>query len=234
MKVVLKKSELTEGITPELVQSINIKKQSSPIQVKPGDDPVNLMPCEKGFWVKLEDRSILTDENNKYVVISHRDAIVGRARYLLNFSAVEKEQKATALAAKWKEQVAQQMNEIKKAIDLLTKRLDPKSMVYGIAAARAKSDADFANSQAFDRTRLEELTAAHSACVDMVLDGRWIELITVFKVFRFSDLMLTVNFDNPADTKTLINIFSASAIDKWDGDMLIKYAQIEVEKEYLL
>jgi len=32
--------------------------------------------------------------------------------------------------------------------------------------------------------------------------------------------------------KTLKNTFGAEALNKWDGDILYKYAHIEVEKQY--
>lgn len=81
MEITLKK----EGITPEFIKSINMDKEYSPVQLMPNEEPVNLIKFSTGYWVSLGFGEYLKDEKNKLIVISEKDAKIGRARYVLNF-----------------------------------------------------------------------------------------------------------------------------------------------------
>lgn len=98
-------SELNkEGITKEFLQKINVKTLQNPVQLEPNDEPVNLVKCGSGFWISINGE-MLRDKTNNYLVISDKEAQIGRARYLLNF----------------KEQVVidKEAKEIKKEVDRL-------------------------------------------------------------------------------------------------------------------
>jgi hypothetical protein len=73
-----------EGLTKELLDSIPLKKIGNPVQLLPNDDPVNLVKCARGFWISINGELVKDAENN-YLVVSDEAAIIGRARYLLNF-----------------------------------------------------------------------------------------------------------------------------------------------------
>jgi hypothetical protein len=66
-------------------------------------------------------------------------------------------------------------------------------------------------------------------------ENRIIELLSIFKLKHFpgfGEPMLSADLDNEQDMKVLINTFGGDALKKWDGDMLNRYATIEIEKEY--
>ena len=73
-----------EGITKEFLSKLSINNLGSPVQLLPNDEPVKLVKCSTGFWVAI-DGEILRDKDNSYLVISNKEALIGRARYLLNF-----------------------------------------------------------------------------------------------------------------------------------------------------
>lgn len=86
-----------EGITKEFLQTINVKTLQNPVQLEPGNEPVNLVKCGSGFWVSINGE-ILRDKANNYLVIPDKEAQIGRARYLLNFKEqVEKNKEAKEL-----------------------------------------------------------------------------------------------------------------------------------------
>ncbi|TQI72251.1 hypothetical protein JM79_3208 [Gramella sp. Hel_I_59] len=96
-----------EGITKELVKSINIKRSFSPVQFKKEEDPVKLMINSKGYWIVLGFGEFLKDGDD-LVVMPAEKVLVARARYLLNF----------------KDEVIE--NEIQKEISVLKKKVDVK------------------------------------------------------------------------------------------------------------
>ena len=78
----LKKSELAEGILPDILAKVDMKRSPSPVIFHPEDEPVNLLQCSKGFWVSLGDEKFLEDEQGKLVVFPTRECTVARARFL--------------------------------------------------------------------------------------------------------------------------------------------------------
>lgn len=75
-----------EGLTKEWLSQFSSKKLGNPVQLLPNDEPVNLLKCSTGFWVSVNSE-LLKDAKNNYLVISDKEAIIGRARYVLNFSS---------------------------------------------------------------------------------------------------------------------------------------------------
>jgi len=75
-----------EGLTKELLDSINLKNIGNPVQLSPNDEPVKLLKCGSGFWVSINGQ-LLKDATDNYLVISNEEAIIARARYLMNFQA---------------------------------------------------------------------------------------------------------------------------------------------------
>ncbi len=73
-----------EGLTKEYLSTISVKKLGNPVQLLPNDEPVTLIKCSNGFWVSI-DSEIVKDAKNNYLVVTDKEAIIGRGRYLLNF-----------------------------------------------------------------------------------------------------------------------------------------------------
>ncbi|TQI71790.1 hypothetical protein JM79_2739 [Gramella sp. Hel_I_59] len=96
-----------EGITKQLLASIDIKRSFSPAQLEKDEEPVKLMINSNGFWVVLGFGKFLEDEKG-LVIIPESKAKEGRARYLLNF----------------KDEVIE--NEIQKEINVLKKKVEVK------------------------------------------------------------------------------------------------------------
>lgn len=91
-----------EGLTKDFLKTINLSEGHSPVQLMPNEDPVILIMCGGGFWVKLSDGTYLKDEKNKLFIVSEKQAIIGRARYLLNFQAQILQDKIDNLVRKTK------------------------------------------------------------------------------------------------------------------------------------
>ena len=79
----IKKQFKKEGITKALLDSINIKEIYGKVQLMPNEEPVNVIPNSKGFWISVDGE--LLKNGNSYIVVSKKEVRIGRARYLLNF-----------------------------------------------------------------------------------------------------------------------------------------------------
>lgn len=75
-----------EGLTKEWLSQFSSKKLGNPVQLLPNDEPVFLLKCSTGFWVSV-NKELVKDSKNNYLVVSDKEAIIGRARYVLNFSS---------------------------------------------------------------------------------------------------------------------------------------------------
>lgn len=103
----------SEGITLDLINTINMDTQYSPVQLNPGDEPAKLMQCSSGYWVVMEDGSVLK-ERNGYYVVPVKEAQIGRARYLLNF----KDQIAVELERIHESKIQDEILSLKKQVDV--------------------------------------------------------------------------------------------------------------------
>jgi hypothetical protein len=75
---------------------------------------------------------------------------------------------------------------------------------------------------------------AKAAAEEMWNEGKYIELLEAFEIKKFPNPMYRVRFDSDEDMKVLVNVFGMKALENWDGDMLGKYAAIEIEKQYMI
>lgn len=78
-----KKQLWEEGITDELLLSINMNMDYSPVILNKGETPVNLLQCKGGFWITPEFGEFLKDESGTKIVVNAKYARIGRARYML-------------------------------------------------------------------------------------------------------------------------------------------------------
>jgi hypothetical protein len=113
MEITLKK----EGITHELLKSINMDKEYSPVQLRPNEDPVKLIQCSTGYWVMLEYGEYLKDDKRRLIVISEKEAKIGRARYILNFKAQVEANRGEI----YESQIQQEVIRLKAQVDVKVK-----------------------------------------------------------------------------------------------------------------
>ena len=225
----LSKEEIAEGLTLELVNSIRMERTHSPVQLQLGDEPCNLLPCTDGFWVMVEGEA-LKDAQGKRIVWKYRDCQIGRARYLLHYGAQEKEAKIQALLASWKKEAREHLDKVKRRVDSLAKMLNPNSDIFesNIFNSLAKP-----GDKAKEQKKFDEMNSAYQVAESMWQQGQFVDLIQGLGIRSFTNPMLSVKFNDKHSMKVLVNTFGKAALDKWDGqDMLYKYAQIEIEKQY--
>lgn len=218
----LPKEVVSEGITVELFNKINMDNFYSPVQLQPNDEPVKLMKCATGYWVMIDDETFLRDEKNKLIVFGEKECQIGRARYLLSYGVKEKEQKVNDLIDYWDRQVQAEIGKLANAAQ------PPSGGVFSDILEHLLSD----EQKQHEEAKRELAKKAYKIATEAYQEGRIIELLASFKIKRFDNPMLTARYDNPDEMRVLINTFNKDQIDKWDGDMLKKYAQIEVEKQY--
>lgn len=73
-----------EGLTKSFIQSIDMNLNYSPVQLQKGDEPCHLLKCNAGYWVKDENGGYLKDRKGQLFIVSEKEALIGRARYVLN------------------------------------------------------------------------------------------------------------------------------------------------------
>jgi hypothetical protein len=227
--VKLTKEEKAEGITMTLINSLKGHGKASPVQLMPGDEPQHLLKCMSGFWC-IVDGDYVRDENNRLMVFSDRDCTVGRARYLLNFGHMEKEQEVAKLMDGWKKAVRDQLDVVEKRVTDLKSFLDDDNVFVGhfskmdpVNVARIKKE---------KREVLDGLMPKYEELQRMWEEGLIADLLYAFGIKSFSNPMFKATIENAGEMKSLSNLFSRTAIDAWEGDMLLLYARIEVEKKY--
>ncbi len=100
-----------EGITKQYLSSINMSEYS-PVQLMPNEEPVNLLKCSKGYWIKDQDGGYLKDEKGQLYVVTEKEALIGRARYILNFQKDIQEQQIQLDIRKLEKKVEDFLNPI--------------------------------------------------------------------------------------------------------------------------
>jgi hypothetical protein len=103
----LSKAELElEGITSQLLAKAATVRIDTPVQLQPGDEPVSLLKCNTGYWVKVPG-GFLKNANGQMYVVTPKEAQIGYIRYALNFRD-EFRQKT----------VAKELHKLKQEVDL--------------------------------------------------------------------------------------------------------------------
>lgn len=115
----LSKEESLEGLTLELVNSIDMEKNFSPIQLRKDDEPVKLLQSLTGYNVLYDDNKVLKDNQNKPFVLNVRECQIGRARYLLKFLDKEKNEKTMELVESWRQSTREHLDQVKMKIALM-------------------------------------------------------------------------------------------------------------------
>ena len=228
----LPKEIIEEGISVELVNSIDMERNYSPVQIQKGDEPVTLIQCLNGYWIKIGNE-YLKDAENKLMVFAEKECRIGRARYLVNFGAKEKESKVNDIISDWKEKISLSISKIEGKINSLKSFCNNEESFAYILMKNLNNEDKWELIKKQKQNDLNDLLDSYNQILAMQSEGRIIELLEIFGIKQFNNPMLTANYDNKQDMKLLINVFGGKALNDWDGkDMLLKYAQIGVEKKY--
>jgi hypothetical protein len=235
MKPIIKtlpKNLLEEGLTVDLVNSVNMQKKHSPVQLEHGDEPVKLMPCSKGYWILMEDGSCLKDEKNNLMVVDVKKCTIGRARYLLNYGKIEKKQRIDTLVQSWKEECKEELNKLREKMKTLIAQSDPDSNNMFSSLLKQMSPEQFAENVKNAQEKVEKFNPQYESIEKLYSEGNYYELIEIFGIRKFKNPMMSVKMDNVNEMQQLKNVIGKNAIDEWDGDILTMYAAIEIEQKY--
>lgn len=127
----LTKDELAEGLTPEFINSVNLDKCCSPVQMEPGDEPVKVLRTPTGYSIivgvyndgRHEKPIMLKDANEKQIVFRRRKIHVARARYLMNFDQKDRTRKVRYIVQQCKVELLQQIIKTEGEISRLEARI---------------------------------------------------------------------------------------------------------------
>lgn len=228
----LTKDLIEEGITLDLINSIDLSKKCSPVMIAKGDEPVRLLICSTGYNVIVDDGTILRDAANKPIVLPEKECVIGRARYLVNYGEQEKATQVKSLAESWRSTVRSFLDQIKKKVEGIERSLQEETAGSIPNFIKILSRENWPAVKAKLEAELSSLKPAYQEAEDMFAKNKIIELLSTCGLKEFSNPMLSVKLDNPKEMKMLLNTFGGPALQKWDGDMLTKYAEIEVEKSW--
>ncbi|GAB3164560.1 hypothetical protein [Telluribacter humicola] len=228
----LTKQELAEGLTLEMVNRVNMYKGYSPIQLRQGDEPIHLLKCSAGYWVRNpEGEGYLRDERGTLLVFDERECQIGRARYLQHYGFEEKQLKAEKLIASWLEEVRQKLDALKLRVEVLEGSVNGREGMLSQILKQHNPTA-WAKQQAQDEKELGRLKPQYEELEAMYQQKEFVGLLGILDIKKFDSLMLVARLNNSSEMEVLKNTFSRTQIDNWDGDTLLMYARLEVEKEY--
>jgi len=250
-------SLIKEGITKDLLASINMDKQHSPVQLMPDETPVKLIKCGTGYWVMLEFGEYLKDEKNRLIVISDKDAKIGRARYMINYATEIEQERLDKLEEAinsemdiLKAKVDEKLNsDIKKSREILV--LAGKIELEGIEkiltdAVRQANGSDPYNLNSNDSYRYEQRAKIAKELATPEFEDSYKLLLrlkentpynSLYQQYFQEGLPLVGSFqtNSPSDLEALKKLFSRSALDQTSDDMqnkdhLYMVAKVNVEK----
>lgn len=233
----LSKSELDEGLTLDMVNSIKMDRNYSPVQLLKGDEPCNILENSKGFWVMVDGKP-LKDAENKMIVFTEKECRIGRARYLMNFAHIEKSTKIDALITAWRKDVRLRIDGIIQKRDFAHIEANPTGNDFSSILVRAildqRTDEQREALQRDKKNEIDNLNALIENLESMWDTGNIIGLLEAFKIKQFSNPMLTAKFDDHDSMRILKNTFSADIITAPGWNITYAYAAIEIEKGYTM
>lgn len=227
------KELMEEGITPDLLNAINMQISHSPVMLHPGDKPIKLLPCSNGFWV-IDGSGILKDDKNKPVVFTEKECRIGRARYLLLHGKNEKTKKIKELIASWEASIELKMTKCREQIKTMENTYRKEEGMEHTMIHHLKGS----NWDKFKEQKLVELIRmeADFAEIELMLKNRQIiHLLELFDIRKFpsgTNPMFSVQLEDEKGLRIMKNTFGGKALSKWDGDMTNRYATLEIEKLY--
>lgn len=131
-----------EGITKDFLDTMNLKNLGNPVQLLPNDEPVNLIKNSTGYWVSLNG-NILKNEKNEYITVKNEEAIIARARYLINFKEQIAKREGEIYELELKNQIDKEVKRLKElTIATVKKHLSNTKTVLQLAGL-LKKDFEF-------------------------------------------------------------------------------------------
>ena len=231
----LSKEDLEDGLTLDFVNKISMKRNYSPVLFKKGAEPTSILACSTGFWIMIDGKA-KKDEHNKMVVVTELECQLARARYLFFHGADEKEKKIQDLMAYWKSEARAKLDKFKKIVEEKRQRIEPNGNNLGaILLKHLEKEQPELQIRKSETELYNEMNDRYLAGEGMWEQGQFVDLIDGLGIAKLGHLMLSVKTDDEQAMKVLKNTFGGDALNKWDGkDMLYKYAQIEIEKQYTI
>lgn len=230
----LSKEDLEDGLTLDFVNKISMKRNYSPVLFKKGAEPTSILACSTGFWIMIDGKA-KKDEHNKMVVVTELECQLARARYLFFHGADEKEKKIQDLIAYWKREARAKLDNYKNIVEYKRKSLEPDNKAIHDLLKQLGEKQPELQIRKSETELYKEMNDQYLIAESMWEQGQFVDLIDGLGIANLGHLMLSVKTDDEQAMKVLKNTFGGDALNKWDGkDMLYKYAQIEIEKQYTI
>lgn len=230
----LTKEEQSEGLTLDLVNAVNLKKRTSPVMFKKGDEPVNLMACSKGYWVNTSD-GFLKDSENNLLVFKERECQIARARYLFYHADDEKKKDAEKLLESRKKKIQEKLDIFKKNIETIEAYTNENSQTAQLV--RILESVITAEQKEFIRLENERKVALlpkmkkeYEMLVAEFERENYNYLLNVMGIEKIEN-PVSFKFDNEKDMRVLKNSFGAKAIEEADGDVNKLFARMKIEQQ---
>lgn len=167
----LPKELKAENIDHDTLNTICLETGYSPVILQPGDEPVELLRSEKGFFVKDNDGGYLRDKKG-FFIVSEKDCQIGRARFLMKYGDREKIHKIQQLINRWEYYIKYRATEIR----IGSKNLSGESASFLYKVIEEKySEPTFQNMDHY------------SAISKLLADGYIVKLLDILKIHHTPD-----------------------------------------------
>lgn len=130
-----------EGITIELLNSINMDLGYSPVQFRIGGmevESTHMLRADKGYWTKTGENEYLRDHSGRLHITVEKEVQIARARFLLKFGQAEKDMLIDQKIFSWQKRIKEEINRVHQGQHFI-----PSSMVtkmYNCVPAEHQSD----------------------------------------------------------------------------------------------
>ena len=233
----LKKCELKEGITLELIERADFCRKCNPVIFQKGDEPVEILKCSTGYWIKMPE-GYLKDEKGKLIVFSERDCIVARARYLLHHADEEKQLEAEKLLQCQRKKIQEKLEIFRRNIDDIINYSEGGSISQIITSA-AESLMSEEEQAVIKKINEEKAKSAPQ------LEKQYSHLVSEFEKENYNYLLdvmgiesvpnpIIFHYENKDEMRALKNAFGGDAIDFYNGDVNAMFSRLAIEKKYKL
>lgn len=233
----MKKQNLeSEGIPAEFVDSVDLAKRFSPVQLEKEGNVVSLVKCSTGYWISPTP-GVCLKENGKYVVITEKEAKIARARYLYVFKEQIKEELINNEYERLKNQALTTAKDLLQKIKalLLTANLIERSDLYDLLHSHlVEKECNYEAKVAYAKEICEkhDLLSQYNNLKALIdnedYDQMYISLVQ-------EGLPMLGSFD-ASNTEALKNIFHTSKVEHTLHELskkgyLYTVAKINVEKK---
>lgn len=235
----LKKTELAEGIQPDILAKVDMKHSSSPVIFHPDDEPVNLLQCSKGFWVSLGDGKFLEDEQGKLVVFSTRECTVARARFLSLRFEDEIERETEKIIAARKNKAERMLNDLRAKLEKLkinSSLCSPEITDLKLILFKSLANEDYLtqiqNEWDKNANLYQSLIPVLNGLEKAFEDGQYTPLISTLEGKEYNNLIFTGSLNNPQDMAIITQVFNLKKFEQGIEPERIS-AEIEARQKWM-